>query len=364
MTRMHVTYRIDATPMQIEARARALAIEQSVECPMGAVRDARVRDAVVGRVMDIVPAGENVFEARIGLALETVGDDAGQLLNMLFGNSSLQPDVRLEAVDWPDGLPALPGPRFGIDGVRERLGIPRGPIACSALKPQGMDVEALAALAYLQARAGIALIKDDHGLADPVSAPFARRVPAIQAAVARANAETGRRSVYAPNLNGGARKLQAQVQVCRDHGVGAVMMCPLLVGPSTMAEWVADGLDMPVLAHPALAGVGRIAPALLYGTLFRLFGADMVIFPNFGGRFADDARRCHAIAEAARAPLGALPPALPVPAGGLSPDRVPELVDFYGPDVALLIGGSLLAAEDPEAAMRHFVDAVEQQGRT
>jgi len=358
---MHVTYRVNARAGAIEDRARGLAIEQSVECPMGAVRDARVRDEVVGQVLDIVAVGAEAFDVRVGLALETVGDDAGQLLNMMFGNSSLQPDVCVEAIDFPEGLPALPGPQFGIAGVRERLGVAKGPLACSALKPQGLPVCALAELAYLQALAGVDLIKDDHGLADPVSAPFAERVPAIQAAVARANAQTGGRSLYAPNLNGGARKLQAQLAICRDSGVGAVMMCPLIVGVSTMVEIVADQPGMIVLGHPALAGVGRIHPAVTYGTLFRLFGADMVVFPNFGGRFADDAVACRQIAEKARAPLAGLPAVMPVPAGGLTPERVPELVEFYGPDVALLIGGSLLAAGDPLAAMASFVARVRQE---
>lgn len=358
---MHVTYRVEARPEAIEERAVGLAIEQSVECPMGAVRDARVRDEVVGQVLEITPVADACFDVRVALALETVGDDAAQLLNMVFGNSSLQPDVRVQAIGFPEGLPGLPGPQSGIAGVRERLGVPRGPLACSALKPQGLPTAGLASLAYQQALAGVDVIKDDHGLADPVSAPFAERVPAIQAAVDRANRETGGRSLYAPNLTGGDRKLRAQIEICRQHGVGAVLMCPLLLGASTMVEIVEDHPELVVLGHPAMAGVARIHPAVMYGTLFRLFGADMVIFPNFGGRFADDAVVCGHIAEAACAPMDGLAPAMPVPAGGLTADRVPELVEFYGPDVALLIGGSLLAADDPLAAMRSFVESVRKE---
>ena len=359
---MHVTYRIMAEPSRIEDRALGLALEQSVECPPDAIRDARVRDHVVGQVCAIDPVGAGLFDVRIALALETVGDDAGQLLNMLFGNASLQPDVAVVDLAWPDGVPDLPGPQQGVAGVRQRTGVARGPLAFSALKPQGLPVAALAELAYLQALAGVDLIKDDHGLADSVSAPFAERVPAIQAAVARANAQTGGQTLYAPNLNGGPGKVRAQLQVCRDEGVGAVMMCPLLMGASQMVEWVREPLDMLVLAHPALAGVARIHPSVMYGTLFRLFGADLVIFPNFGGRFADDSQVCRRTAQRLAAPLAGRPPAMPVPAGGLTPERVPELVDFYGPDVALLIGGSLLAAADPLAAMRGFVDSV-RKGR-
>jgi ribulose-bisphosphate carboxylase large chain len=35
---------------------------------------------------------------------------------------------------------------------------------------------------------------------------------------------------------------------------------------------------------------------------------------------------------------------VPVPAGGMTRDRVAEMLDFYGVDVMLLIGGALLEA--------------------
>jgi ribulose-bisphosphate carboxylase large chain len=37
---------------------------------------------------------------------------------------------------------------------------------------------------------------------------------------------------------------------------------------------------------------------------------------------------------------------LPVAAGGMSVERVAEMLDDYGPDTMLLIGGNLLAAGD------------------
>jgi ribulose-bisphosphate carboxylase large chain len=53
-----------------------------------------------------------------------------------------------------------------------------------------------------------------------------------------------------------------------------------------------------------------------------------------------------------------------VPAGGLTADRVAELVQFYGHDVMLLIGGSLLAARErlSEEAAR-FVNEVATHGK-
>lgn len=52
------------------------------------------------------------------------------------------------------------------------------------------------------------------------------------------------------------------------------------------------------------------------------------------------------LAQAARAPWEHLRPTLPVPAGGMTVERVEEMVSFYGPDSMLLIGGNLLAAGD------------------
>ena len=145
-------------------------------------------------------------------------------------------------------------------------------------------------------------------------------------------------------------------------GVGAVMLCPLVLGVSQVVELVRDELDVPVLAHPALGGALRIDPALLFGTVFRLLGADMVIFPNHGGRFSYDVATCQRIAAALAAPLGGYRPALPVPAGGMTPERVGEMCASYGEDVVLLVGGALLAADDPAGAMRGFVEAVAAQG--
>jgi ribulose-bisphosphate carboxylase large chain len=98
------------------------------------------------------------------------------------------------------------------------------------------------------------------------------------------------------------------------------------------------------MGHPALTGPGYIAPPFLFGKLFRLFGADASVFANHGGRFGYSPATCTALAKTALAPFGDLKPAVPVPAGGMTLARVSEMLQFYGPDVMLLIGGDLLSA--------------------
>jgi ribulose-bisphosphate carboxylase large chain len=345
MDRILATYRITAGESESRARAEALAAEQSIEMPVAAVQDPRVLSDVLARVEAIRPhAGE--FEVVLGIAPATTGNEAGQLANMLFGNCSLQPEVELVDVEFPAGYEkAFGGPRFGIAGIRKIAGVEGRPLTCTALKPQGSSVEHLAGLARTFALAGIDVIKDDHGIANQGFGPFAERVPAVQRAVLQANRESGGRTLYAPTFSGGPRALAEQVRIAKECGVKMALVAPMIVGLPSFVELQVD-LDIPVIAHPALAGAARIAPSVLLGKLFRLLGADATIFPNHGGRFSYDKATCLAIADAARRPWQALRPALPVPAGGMSIERVPEMVASYGPDTMLLIGGALLSAKD------------------
>ncbi|MEO6928425.1 MAG: RuBisCO large subunit C-terminal-like domain-containing protein [Casimicrobiaceae bacterium] len=355
----HATYRVQAPASAIAARAQAIALEQSIELPLEAVTDVRVLREVVARVDDIAAVGPDAFDVTLQLAVETVGGEAGQLLNMLFGNVSLQQDVALIDVDFPPAMAAhFGGPRFGIGGLRELTGVHGRALTCTALKPQGLAAAQLAQLAGVLARAGIDVIKDDHGLADQMAAPFPERVRAVQHAIGQANRDTGGRCIYAPSLGGHYARMREQVAVARECGVAMLMLAPMVCGVAALSA-LASEARMPILAHPALAGVTRMHPPVLLGKLFRLLGADATIFPNHGGRFGYAAAQCIDVATAARQPWCDLAPVLPVAAGGMTVERVPEMCSRFGVDVMLLIGGSLLLAREALGARsRAFVDAV------
>ncbi len=363
MSRIQATYRVRCAATEIDAVAESLALEQSVETPRDVVRDAYVAEHVLARVERIESRADDLFDVTLGLGMATTGGDVAQTLNMLFGNSSLHAHVELRDAVFPDELIArFGGPRYGIAGLRELTGAHHRPLTCGALKPQGLPVEALAELCYTLALGGLDLIKDDHGLADQDYSPFAERVRACQGAVRRANRETGRDVLYAPSLVGSPDALQRQVRVMRDEGVGAALIAPALIGMPVFHELIATRLRVPVLAHPAYAGAARVAPAFLLGKWFRLLGADAVIYPNYGGRFAYTRSECADIAAASRGPWAPVRAAMPVPAGGMTVDRVAEMSGFYGPDTMLLIGGSLLQAGDALLARtREFVARVEAE---
>lgn len=355
---LKATYLLRSSAQDIQSRAQALAVEQSIELPPEAVQQPHILQNVLAQVKHIQDNGDGQFAVVVHLSGLTLDGGVSQLLNMLLGNCALQEEVSLLDVELPaQTLSAFAGPRFGVLGLRQTVNVFDRPLTCTALKPQGLVPQQLAQLAHTFALGGIDLIKDDHGLANQAHAPFAQRVLACHQAVQQANRETGGQSCYVPNLQGSPRQLQEQIAIVHGEGIRAVMLEPMLVGLPVFAELVAE-LGVPVLAHPAFAGQ-RIAPAWLFGKLYRLLGADAVIFPNFGGRFSYSRQECQLLAHNALQPWGSIKPAMPVPAGGMNLERVPEMLSFYGQEVMLLIGGALLMAQDRLLqASRDFVQRV------
>jgi len=361
---IQAVYRVRSDARSIAERARTIAVEQSVEMPLEAIDEPFVNSEIVGRVLDIKDlgtkdSGGGLFDVRIALASATAttisGGDAGQLVNVLFGNTSIHDDVMLHDVELPaEFVRAFEGPRHGIETLRRRVGAQRRALTCSALKPQGLPAHALAALAIALARGGIDYVKDDHGLADQAYSPFAARIEAIATALRRHGSLTR----YVPSLSGDLDSMRSQIAVARSVGIDTVMVAPMIAGPSNFHRLVREHPGFAFLTHPSLAG-SRIAPALLFGKLFRMLGADAIVFPNHGGRFGYSPETCRALARTALADWHGLRATVPVPAGGMSTDRVREMLDFYGADIMLLIGGGLLSARERLTEVTAaFVEAV------
>jgi ribulose-bisphosphate carboxylase large chain len=341
---LQATYHVRSDPRAIEERAHAIAVEQSVEMPITAIEDDFVLGEIVGRVLAIDALDDGLFAVRIELAAQTIGQDAGQLINMLFGNTSIHDDVVLHDVELPrEFFASFGGPRHGVQAWRDRVGAGRRALTCTALKPQGLPPERLAQLARRFAQGGVDYIKDDHGLADQAFSPFVARLHAVAAALAPSGSGRGA-TRYVPSLSGDLDAMRAQIALAAQAGVDAVMVAPMIAGLANFHTLVKEHPGIAFMAHPSLAGSSRVAPALLFGKLFRLLGAGAVVFPNYGGRFGYSRATCAQIAHAALAEGDGLRPSLPVPAGGMTRERVAELLAFYGADAMLLIGGGLLSA--------------------
>ncbi len=352
---LRVTYIVTASnPSDLEARVESLLLEQTVELPRVALHDTFVLEQIVGRLVSVEPVAGDKHRAIIDFPIIATADDPAQFLNVLFGNSSVQEHVQLADFelpkDWLGRRDALPGPQFGTARLRKIVDVPERALTSTALKPIGLSTQRIAELCRLFAHAGVDIIKDDHGLANHSFHPFQARVLACQKAVHEANRATGRQVIYAPNLTGTSTVVLEQLKFAQGAGVGAVMIAPMLLGLPFMAEIVAKHAKVPIIGHPSFAGATRIAPELIYGKLFPLYGADATIFCNYGGRFSYTREMCGDIARSLTKPtVTDILPTLPMPAGGIKYHQVADVLSFYGREVILLIGGGLYEAGDDVA---------------
>jgi ribulose-bisphosphate carboxylase large chain len=368
--RFHIIYRItpdDSRP--IEAHAKDICLEQTVEIPGDCVPAAIWEAGIVGQVEAIspCPAPSRAFDVAISYRADIVNDSIPNLLNVVFGNISIRRgikiiDIRLTA----DQLRAFGGPRFGIAGLREKLGIHGRPLAATAIKPLGLSVQELARLAGGYALGGLDVIKDDHGLMDQPFHPFKERVARLQEAISTANAKTGRKTLYFPMVSGRFDQIEDQMAFAAAEGCAGALIAPFLIGPDTGFH-LARKYALAVMAHPSFAGTHfhdpehGMTPAMLLGRLFRVFGADISVFPNAGGRFTFTPKECRDLAIAMQEPLGDVKPGFPSPAGGMTIERIDSMVASFGHDAVFLIGGALMRhSPDPAIGAGAFMAGIEK----
>ena len=362
--RVTAVYRVQPGSVTPEERARIIAVEQTVEVPEALIRP-RIEEEIVGRVEALTPDPEAPGASRVTISYAAeLAPDLFGLLAVAIGNAPMYGGVRLVGLEPPRALlESLPGPNHGVEGVRRMCGVLGRPLLATALKPQGSTVSELASVGEAFARGGGDLVKDDQNLTDDFEA-FRVRVRACAEAVDRGNQATGRRCLYLPHAAARAEELERYVEFVAETALPGVLICPMITGLDT-ARALAERYPLIFMAHPSLTGVythgpqNGVAHGVLLGTLFRLAGADISVFPDARGRFHYTKAQSAEITERLRAPLGALRPAWPAPTGGMGPADIGPICEIYGPDTVLLIGGALLAhPEGIEAGAREILDRI------
>lgn len=342
--RFIVAYRLSGSESDALAAAKDICIEQTVEFPEELINDQFIRDNIFGRIESFSMIKNNLFRAEISFAVETTAFEFTQFLNVIFGNISLKPGIIIEDISLPDSFAEnFKGPRFGIPGLRKILNVYDRPLIASAIKPMGMNSIKFAELAALFAKGGIDIIKDDHGLSSQPFSIFRERVRACCDSVNSVQAL----SLYFPNITAPFSEVIDRAYYAKEQGAGGVLISPAITGFDCMKHLAEDeNFGLPVMSHPAfigsyLSGGSGFTHGEMLGHLMRLAGADIVVYPNFGGRFSFSREECLDIAYKCRSVLKHINTAFPAPGGGMNFSNIPEMTSFYGNDVVYLMGGGL-----------------------
>jgi len=262
------------------------------------------------------------------------------LLTAVCGEGAFH-SPQINAIKWvdvsfPSGwLAEFDGPRHGVAGIRERLGIADRPIFFGVVKPNvGLPPEDFAELAYQAWLGGLDVPKDDEMLADTAYSPLARRAELLGGLRQRAEDATGERKWFLLNITDEVDRLCAHHDLAERHGLGAVMVNGLAVGLSAV-RMLRRHASLPVVAHfDLMAPLSRIPhfgiAASVLTTLQRLAGFDAIILPGFGPRMQSPDAEVTANARACLDPLGKLRPALPVPGGSDWAGSLPGMLARLG----------------------------------
>ncbi|OPX04087.1 2,3-diketo-5-methylthiopentyl-1-phosphate enolase [Geobacillus proteiniphilus] len=317
--------------------------------------------------------GKRLKRAIVKIAYPTVNfsADLPALLVTTFGKLSLDGEVRLLDLEFPDEWKQqFPGPRFGIAGIREKVGVHNRPLLMSIFKGIiGRDLAYLTSELKKQALGGVDLVKDDEILFDSELLPFEKRITEGKAALQEVYEQTGKRTLYAVNLTGKTFALKDKAKRAAELGADVLLFNVFAYGLDVLQALREDEeIAVPIMAHPAFSGAVTpsefygVAPSLWLGKLLRLAGADFVLFPSPYGSVALEREQALGIARALTDDQEPFARAFPVPSAGIHPGLVPLIIRDFGLDSIVNAGGGIHGHPDGAIgggrAFRAAIDAV------
>jgi len=374
-----------AAEVPIPLLSMALAVEQSTGTWVPVPGETpEVRRRHVAKVLGVYEVPDFEFEVppsvqtrnwviQVAYPEVNIGAQIPMLLTSVVGNISMGGNIKLLDVRFPEKYVAgFKGPKFGIDGVREILGVPRRPLLNNMIKPcTGYPLELGANLFRDAALGGCDIIKDDELIADASFNSVEGRVKRYMEIEKQVYEETGEHTLYTVNITDSVPKVFESAKRAVELGCNALMVNYLAVGLPVMHALAEDpSINVPILAHMDIAGAMYMSPLhgvsshIVLGKLPRLAGADVVVIPAPYGKAPVIPDKFRNVAKNLTFPLYHLKPTFPMPSGGITQSMVPKVVADLGTDIVIGSGGGIHAhPQGPVAggkAFRQAIDAVMQ----
>ncbi len=316
-----------------------------------------------------IPGEERTHVFQLAYPVENIGSQIPMLLTTVFGNISMMGGIKLLDLAFPRRFVAgLPGPQFGVTGIRKLLGIPERPLLNTMIKPStGITPEQGAELFYQAALGGTDIIKDDEVLGDTDFSPVLRRVELYMKKAEKVFRETGHRVLYAVNVTNEPERCLNKAVAAVENGANAIMVNYLTVGIAILSSLARHPkIKVPVLAHLDFGGALYASPHhgisshLLYGKLARLAGVDFLTIPTPYGKFAITHEKYMKIAVALKNPLFDKERTWPIAGGAIKQGHLPRLFEDLGRDFIVGAGGAIYAHPmGPTAGARAFRQGID-----
>lgn len=374
------TFQVFTATKDIMLFAKALADEQSTGTWIATVGETREITENFGAhlvgVYEIPdanfpdPGGRYVI-VQVAFPMKNVGESYAMLMSTVLGNVASAGKVKLIDLMFPKAyLEKYQGPKFGIQGLRDLLGVYDRPLLNAMIKPNvGWTPEEGAKLFYEAACGGCDVIKDDELLiADGDHCPLEKRVKLFMEAEKKAYEETGEHTLYTVNITDRPDKIRDNAMRALDCGANALMINYYTAGLDVARSIAEDPeINVPILAHIDFFGAfvsseyHGLSAALLAGKLSRMCGADLEIFGTPYGKFPVGRgvylRTTHYFTQ----PLYHIKPTMVAMSGGTTQLVVEKIMKDLGKDIILAAGGAVHGHPQGSRAgaksMRDAIDA-------
>lgn len=372
MSEIMATYIIDAENQSPEKKAEEIALGLTVGSwtNLPELEQSQLRKHK-GRVVSVesVPTDQSA-KSIIRIAYPTVNfsNDLPAILTTVFGKLSLDGEIKLLDLQFDHSLKTnFPGPRFGIEGIRHKIGVFDRPLLMSIFKGVlGRDMNFLLKQLREQALGGVDIVKDDEILFENDLTPFELRISGGKKVLQQAFEQTGKRTLYAVNLSGRTSELRDKARKASDIGADILLFNVFSYGLDVLQELREDDeIVLPLMAHPAYSGALTSSPnygisnSLLLGKLLRYAGADFSLFPSPYGTVALEKQQAISISKELVVE-DVFKRCFPVPSAGIHPGLVPLLIEDFGKDSVINAGGGVHGHPDgAQGGGRAFLQAIE-----
>lgn len=333
----------------------------------------KLRERLMSKVLGYyeIPAPKGTRKAIVQLAFPTAAWDVNvnvpMLLLSISGNIfAFCNKVRMLDVYIPQSVAAkFKGPKFGIEGMRDILKVYDRPLILQIIKPKmGMSPEDTAAQVYQSALGGADLCKDDEMCSELSNCPFDARLEAVLKALAKAERETGHKTIYLASITDEVSRVHQKALRAVQAGATGLLFA-YSTGLSALKVLTDDpAINVPVMLHPShMLGMIKEFSWVVMSKLCRLCGADLMLSPSLWSSLqtcsVEEEMRT---SQTLRAPFYHIKQTWPMPSAGMYPGLVEALIQEHGVDFIVPAGGGMLGHpmgyKAGAMAWRQAIDAV------
>ena len=311
------------------------------------------------------------FKIVIAYPVRLFGGGLTKLWNHVFGEAhrlGYMSSVALTDLQFPSSLASTyTGPKFGVSGIREKLGVKDRPIFCRSMRPaSSLSTETMLQINERVLSGGFDIIKDDELTYDCARSPFSERVRRMVDMKHRVEDKTGERKLYFANIIDDYSASMALAEEADSLGADGVLLSASAQGLSFISE-VANKTGLVILSHNSCgdaftrAGSWGASDAVM-AILQRAAGADLVVSPGPFATPYQEAAAAQAFIRSCCDELGSCAPTLPIIQGGKQPGELEQYTKDVGSTDYMIIAATWLDnhPKGMQAGARAFRDAWEE----